>query len=540
MRNTLTALFCVAAIAIPTWGSDTDFEIDLGDGFVTRARLTVPNSDRTNFPTAILFHGSGPSDMDATVSGAAGAPPISANFRRIANRLATRGIATLRFDKRGVRADGTPDWEQIQRSTLFRLIDDAHAVIDAALALDAVDDETVFLYGWDQGAQVVVHAAAARDDIAGLILQGAPSAGWARTFRYEHLDVGLPYLANVVDADGDGALSLTELEALPRAPVTPVGLMPALYLWSSESTPSYPRLRADADVNAEGLLDIEEELRVLIVRQLSGPRPNPFVARDSEPDVLIPKVLRGVDLPVLVLHGEQDGWTSVTDGERIAGAARHRISFRRYPGLGHALDLTTDPALDAFGEMAEQPIQDIADWLLRTLSHRTSLPRVAYDNGQRRLLMSEAMAAALTEQAPDFRPWEADDYPPRFQAPQWYSRWHAPFAAIGDYNGDGVLDLTVLGVTSSQGKALCLLSDGDRLTVMNVDVTPPKLASNADGRHPSPYVVLEAFARGYVAPGHESQPLDLSADAFVVVYIEKSAIIRYLQDGAFARYSLGD
>ena len=75
---------------------------------------------------------------------------------------------------------------------------------------------------------------------------------------------------------------------------------------------------------------------------------------------------------------------------------------------------------------------------------------------------------------------------------------------------------------------------------MNVDVPPPKLASDADGHHPSPYVVLEAFARGYVAPGHESQPLDLSAHAFVVVYIEKSAIIRYLQDGVFARYWIGD
>lgn len=536
MRAILVGCLAVVALGATAGTAQTDVELDLGDGFVAAARLSLPDAGPGPFPTLILFHGSGPSDMNATVSGAPGRPPISANFRLIADRLAKRGVATLRFNKRGVRADGTPDWDQIGRSTLLRLIEDAHAVVDAAARLEGVDSDAVFLYGWDQGAQVVAHAAAARADIAGVILQGAPAGGWADIFRHEHVDVGLPHLADVVDADGDGLLSLIEMDALPQAPVTPVGLMPAFYLWSSESTPSYPRLRADVDLNEDGFVDIDAELRPLIRRQLAGPSPNPFVRPEAEPTRLIPAVMADTDVPALVLQGDADGWVGPFAGDRIANTARERIGYRRYVGLGHALDPTSEPALDSFGVMAPEPIADMAEWIAETIRRRDALPRVEIADAAPALALPDVMTHALATALPGFRSWQVTDYEPAMRRRRWYTRWHAPFAAIGDYNGDGVLDVVLMGTTDEDAMTVCVMSAGGAFTTL-------ELARRAFGSkpvRPAPGVVLSAFARGYVRSGHEDAPLDLRADAFVVNLLEKSAVVRYYEAGEFHQYAISD
>src|SRR4051812_8707651 len=75
-----------------------DLTIDLG-GFTTKAQLTYPAQGDGPWPTVILFHGSGPADMDATT-------PVSSNFKLLAERLGAESVAVLRFNKRGVNRYG--------------------------------------------------------------------------------------------------------------------------------------------------------------------------------------------------------------------------------------------------------------------------------------------------------------------------------------------------------------------------------------------------------------------------------------------------
>jgi uncharacterized protein len=201
-------------------------EIDLGADFVTKAELTLPTAGDGPFPTVILLHGSGPYDMDAT-SPAADGGVLSQNFRLLAEALAEQGIAVLRFNKRGVNALGDYDFAQVQASSLDRLVADAGAVIAAALQQPEVDADRLLLYGWSEGGVVAVNAALANPEVSGLILQGTPNGNVGSVLPYQHLELGIPYLTEVIDTDGDGKLSLDELAALPPSAV---GLMGSFYM----------------------------------------------------------------------------------------------------------------------------------------------------------------------------------------------------------------------------------------------------------------------------------------------------------------------
>jgi pimeloyl-ACP methyl ester carboxylesterase len=331
----------------------TPLEIALDD-FTTQAELTTPPGDGP-FPTVILLHGSGPYDMDATYQVAPGVPALSANFRLLAERLPEQGIAVLRFNKRGVLGNGEYDFEQVQRSTLDQLVVDANSVIDTAQALPQVG--AIYVYGWSEGGVVAANVAAGREDIAGLILQAAPNGSVADVLPYQHLDLGLPYLLEHTDADGDGLLTLDELATIPAGPVA---LLPSFYIYAFTSTPDQPAFNPQTDTNGDEQIDIEGELRPAIERTIEL---YPNFLPPSEASWAVASLVAALDIPTLIVHGEQDGWVPSAMGREIAEAAPETVTLHLYEGLGHALSETEHPAEDAFTVMHDAPIADIAAWV---------------------------------------------------------------------------------------------------------------------------------------------------------------------------------
>lgn len=331
-------------------------EIDLGEDFTTQAELTLPLDASENVPVVVLLHGSGPYDLDANVPNADGTIR-SSNFRLIAATFAEQGIAVLRFNKRGVLGDGNYDFAQIQASTLDRLVADANAVIDAALMQQEIDADQVYVYGWSEGGVVAANVAAARDDIAGIILQGTPNGDVGTVIPYQHLELGLPYLADVTDADGDGALSLDEIATLSAGSVQ---LMGSFYLFDFTSTPQNPVISTRTDSNGDGLIQLEAELRPaieFIVDNFASFLP------PSEATWQTGELLVAAGVPVLLLHGTTDGWVPVTVVDELQAADPERVTVNVYEGLGHALSPTDNPALDAFDAMDAAPINDMAAWI---------------------------------------------------------------------------------------------------------------------------------------------------------------------------------
>ena len=331
--------------------------IHFGDRFGSKGQLTFPATGQGPWPTVILFSGTGPADMDASYDPGNG-QPTSTNFKRIAEDLGDAGIAVLRFNKRGVLGSGDYNVEQLQQTIVNQRIIDAEAVIATAKLQPEVEPTQLFLYGWSEGTLVVTHSAQKHPELAGLILQAPLNLSMAETLVYQQLNIGLPYLEEVIDQDRDGKLNETELATIPAGPVWFLGLFSMRTSFLAALLPVQPVL----DLDNDGLVDIQTELRPFVEGVI------PLLARfyaGVTPDQSISEIVPTLDMPILVLHGERDGWIPIRAAEEIAQTSPDRVTFIRYPNLGHALSPTDRLAEDSFFEMASEPIQDMIDWLLQ-------------------------------------------------------------------------------------------------------------------------------------------------------------------------------
>lgn len=338
-----------------------DLMINLDGSFTSTAQLTFPTEGEGPWPTVILFAGSGPYDLDASYTPAPGQPVLSTNFRLLATRLGEAGIAVLRFNKRGVLAYGNYDFAQVQQANVNQLIADANSVLATATAQPEVNDEQIFLYGWSEGAIVAANVAANHPALAGLILQAPPNGGLDETLNYQQLEVSLPYLREEVDQNRDGQLSRNELATIPSGPVWYTSLF---YIWAPNASPTNPAFQEGLDANEDGLIDIDEELLPVMEERI------PEIAEAYNavaPSATVADTVAPLEMPILVLHGRQDGWVSFRNAETIVAAAPGTVTIIIYPNLGHALSPTRTPATDAFGIIANRPVANVVDWIERQL-----------------------------------------------------------------------------------------------------------------------------------------------------------------------------
>lgn len=154
--------------------SDTEMTVTADDGTRLAATLTLPPGSGPH-PAALLLHGSGPLDRDGNT------PKLAMNLGRpMAAALAEKGIATLRYDRRG--AGATPgQWQTTGFADNRR---DAASALRALAAHPAVRADAVGVIGHSEGA---LHAMAlgARDEARAVVLL----AGYARlgedAFRWQ-------------------------------------------------------------------------------------------------------------------------------------------------------------------------------------------------------------------------------------------------------------------------------------------------------------------------------------------------------------------
>lgn len=150
---------------------------------------------------AVIIPGSGPTDRN-------GDSPLgvsAASYRLLAEALADQGIATIRYDKRGVGAS-TPASMAENQLTFDVAVADARLWLDEALSRTGLT--CVWLIGHSEGALVAQKAAEGDDPrICGLILVSGAGRRIGDVLR-EQLSTALP--AALRDA---AFAALTELEA---------------------------------------------------------------------------------------------------------------------------------------------------------------------------------------------------------------------------------------------------------------------------------------------------------------------------------------
>lgn len=293
---------------------ETPYTIHSGT-FELGGTLTMPKNASGPVPVAVIIAGSGPTDRNG--NSMLGIRPNS--YAQLAWRLAERGIATLRYDKRVL--PGTKGTVDIARLSLEDFASDARAAADS-LSGDRRFSK-VFVLGHSEGASLALITA--RDDKA---------------------------VAGVISVSGLGRpLTVVMREQLARQvdSATLVRFDTAMAQYLRGETPR----------------DIPPQLGMLFV-----PINQPFLKSWSMFDP--PAALRALRQPVLIVQGSTDLQATVADAERLHGA-RPDAQLTIIPSANHVLKQTTETTLAGQMPLYQNPaapimpevVDAIGSWILK-------------------------------------------------------------------------------------------------------------------------------------------------------------------------------
>jgi len=289
-------------------------ELTVGaDPWKLGATLLLPNGKPPS-PALVLIHGPGPNDRDETIYG-------NKVFADLAEGLATRGIAILRYDKR------TKVYAEKMSETAY------------TVQQETVDD--------------AVTAAA--------LLRRQPEIAEGKVFALGHSLGG--YLLDRIAAR-DGKLAGLVFFAANARPVEVMALEQNEYVASLGANPTPASQKRLADLRAE----------VLKVRSLNPNQSSPPILMGLPLAYLIdlkgydPLAVKNLGLPMLFLQGERDFQTSMKDFEIWKSAMSGRdATFHSYPALNRLFEAgngkSTPGEYQIPGNVSGEVIRDIADWI---------------------------------------------------------------------------------------------------------------------------------------------------------------------------------
>lgn len=136
-------------------------QIEIASDVILKGTIRFPNNPSTGkLPVVVIIHGSGPVDRDGNVKS------MSMNaYKLLAEFFSSIGVATLRYDKRGVAESGGDFYE----TGMWDLVNDGAAAVEAVRKLPEIDSERVFLLGHSEGC-TLAPAINKRVQAAGIIL----------------------------------------------------------------------------------------------------------------------------------------------------------------------------------------------------------------------------------------------------------------------------------------------------------------------------------------------------------------------------------
>jgi pimeloyl-ACP methyl ester carboxylesterase len=140
--------------------------LDVGGGTVYGTELT-PDGVKGKVPVVLLHSGSGPTDRDGNNPML---PGPNDSLRMVAEALAQRGIASVRYDKRGIGSSALPVWKE-KDMRLDDYIDDASAWLRRLRADPRFS--RVVMVGHSEGAQIAAEACKQGGADACVLIAGA-------------------------------------------------------------------------------------------------------------------------------------------------------------------------------------------------------------------------------------------------------------------------------------------------------------------------------------------------------------------------------
>ncbi|MDI3329781.1 MAG: alpha/beta fold hydrolase [Micrococcus sp.] len=277
--------------------------------------------DRQPLAVALIVPGSGEVDRDSDHSRL----PLGVSAD-LAHALAAHGIASLRYDKRGVgRSEGS-----FLKTGLRDNVDDARAALAWLRTQSPAASRPAFLVGHSEGGMIVEALAAGDEDLSGVVLLAAPGVPGLEMMAWQTRQVAsaLPPFARMVVR-----LLRLDLAKLQQKSVQRI----------QASTTDTLRMNFQK-VNARWQ------------RELLDFDPVPFLAR--------------ITAPVLAITGEKDLQVDVEDLETIRDTVAGPVEVHRAKDLTHLLRTDPDrPNLGAYSRLIRRPtdaalLERVASWIV--------------------------------------------------------------------------------------------------------------------------------------------------------------------------------
>jgi uncharacterized protein len=350
----------------------------------------------------LLIAGSGIRDMNESLdyilidnqTGSKIYPPTP--FFQIAEYLSERGFVELRYDKRGIGANGTILDSNVWGNLTFNdLKQDAEKALAVLAQQPEVDPNSITILGHSEGTIIAPRVAIDNTTkVRNLVLIGAAGAQNAYELGYfQNVDIKVLYAEKILDHDHDGLLSVSEAI---KDPVfgSIVGNLTDLLMQhnnntttASNGTIAQQQLDAKYNTTNDVYISINNELKPILVERFEsasvmtpGEKCTTNLCpiwieshRALEPNLSIIGNVSS-DTSILILNDENDTQTPVQGvfllQQRLTEVNHPDHTLITYPNLGHAF-YPSSQWLTALGPIEEYVLADLYAWL-ETRSRVTS------------------------------------------------------------------------------------------------------------------------------------------------------------------------
>jgi hypothetical protein len=288
------------------------------NGLRLTGTVTMPAGREGLVPAVLLVSGSGPIDRDGNHK------RLKLDIQRqLALALADNGVASLRYDKRGVGASEGVFLE----AGLYDNVDDAAAAFAALRAQPGIDANRVFIVGHSEGAIIAAALAARTSAAAGVVLLSATARRGDELLLWQAraLTPTMPSIVRLI-------LRLTRTDLVTKV-----------------------------SKNHDAIRRTVTDVARLGGRKINAKWLREFLAHDPRKDYPL------ITAPVLVLTGRKDLQTPADDVQTIASLLAGEATTFIVDDVSHILRTQEgEPTLQSYRKDARRPIDG------RVVDHITS------------------------------------------------------------------------------------------------------------------------------------------------------------------------
>jgi pimeloyl-ACP methyl ester carboxylesterase len=297
------------------------------------------------FPAALLIVGSGPHDRDEALAN-------HRPFLVLADHLTRKGIAVLRYDKRGIgKSTGSAD-----KATTLDLAADAQAAMAYLKTRKEIDPAKIALIGHSEGAMIAPLIASQTKDVAWVVLLAAPATKGEDTLLNQSELIGRA--GGLTDEQLTASLDLDQA---------------AYDLVRTEKDTAVLNEKLNGLVKGSGLAAamspavLEPQLRMM-----ESPWFRFFLDYDPLPN------LKALQVPVLALYGQKDLQVPAKPNlallkQALQDGGNKDADVRELPGLNHLFQHAYSGTPVEYAAIEEtfspETLQIISGWLLQHSSN---------------------------------------------------------------------------------------------------------------------------------------------------------------------------